>query len=138
MMTCIKCRQEFSEENHECLDVMNVDELMGSGTSCHAANVMGELAKVLDCFAGVTLTPTIIQELNRVALDCLLDYQLRNGLPEVDCAAIVNAAFEETFKGGAIVRAPKHFTVVPDWSSTDEAEGRLKLMITIMDKESEE
>lgn len=31
MMTCIKCKQEFSEENHECLEEVSLEELMLRG-----------------------------------------------------------------------------------------------------------
>jgi hypothetical protein len=28
MITCIKCRQKYSEQDHECLDMMTLEELM--------------------------------------------------------------------------------------------------------------
>ncbi len=97
-MTCIKCNQEFSEENHECLEVMDYEELMESApVPSMAERVMEELAIMMEQFIGVTVTPESIESCKRKTVTCLTNFQTVNGLPEIDVRGLVDRAFEEVF-----------------------------------------
>ncbi len=94
MMTCIKCKQEFSEENHECLDVMGYEELMTTASEI----VESDLIKNLGSLAGCVVTPQSIASVKETMVECLVKHNRRHGLTEVDFAGIVDKAFDKVFK----------------------------------------
>ena len=103
MMTCIKCKQEYSEANHECLEEVTIEELMSRGAypiAGTATDLSDVVAKALAPFVGQHATTDNVAAMKKVVVDCLLEHQSNPKLTVAEITELAEECLQMLMDGG--------------------------------------